>query len=578
MRIDPSKRTSNKISITPTKPANRKDSKGLPSDPYLCKQIEEVHYIYGVLYPDKRIVFVFLALDEFEGQRDSVSIKPYNKAEPYESPASTRTDSPLHQRMASHHGEAFLWVTISGGKPDANPELSVILRVPRNAKGLIGIERTHLNFQNKIIPIAANCFPVLFEEAKYRYEMRARAQLRKRHGHEPIARERILEQTETSLQDINQRRSILIGVHWLETGGAEKLALDCVQWALDAGLRVLVISERSAPQRLASRLPDHPDVRFVRTDAYLPHELAFDFLAELVRFENVCAIHIHHNIFLYENLARLTDLFPDCKVIDSTHIIEHSNGGYPRTSGVWKNYIDIHHVISYELVGFYLDEFGLSQRVRLGRMLEPTNHANPLAVPELRLQASQKSCRIVFVGRMVHQKRATIMVEITRCLNKWAKREGIDLKVDMVGTGAYRDLVTLMIKRAGLGNVITLHDANVDVSAIMGAADILVAPSGNEGLALVCYEAIENGVIPISTTVGGQRELVAANLLTRNAPFNSVSDTVKLVRRLMTDGDFLESCKKDISARYHDLRRDSTAQEVLGKIYIDILNKAPKAS
>jgi glycosyltransferase involved in cell wall biosynthesis len=171
----------------------------------------------------------------------------------------------------------------------------------------------------------------------------------------------------------------------------------------------------------------------------------------------------------------------------------------------------------------------------------------------------------------VHQKRAPLVVEITRKLQVWARAQGVTLQVDMVGTGAYLDVVRHMIRKANLSGVITLHPAETDVPALLGQADILLLPSSNEGLALVCYEAIANGALPISTDVGGQAELVPADLLVGSSPLACVTDTVALIRRLMTDAAFLARCKADTTASYRALRVDPTAEEVLTALYADIL-------
>ena len=547
----------------------------LPADPYLCQQVTATHFIYELLYPDTRILYIFLKHDGFGGQSHATSLEAYNPVAPIVVNDRLAPESTLEQRMTDHYGADLMWFTLNGGSATKDPKLVVTAWVPRDAKGLPLTDRTHLEFSNKVNMVAKR-LPLMFEAAKFRFENKAKNERVGAHNHTPVARQSTERPNDLDKRDTSKRPSIVIGLHWLETGGAEKLGFDSVQWALDAGFRVFVVSDQSAPQRLAHKLPDHPDVIFVRLDAYLLPGWQYNFMATLIRRENVCAIHLHHHVQLYDLLLKLKPLFPDLMVIDSTHIIEHQNGGFPRISGVWTNYIDVHHVISHELVTYYRDEFEVSDKVRLGRMLEPHDWNETLNLMEPTLKVGQKTCKLVFVGRMVHQKRAPIMVEVARKLNVWAKKNSIELKVDMVGTGAYRDTVVNMVRKAKLGQVVTLHDADADVPSLMQAADILVAPSSNEGLALVCYEAIENGAIPISTDVGGQRELVPTDLLTRNPVNQCVADTVALVQRLMTDAAFLEKCKTDIDFRYKDLRRDPTAQVVLGELYTNILKSAPK--
>ena len=538
------------------------------ADRYWRAQAAAVQRIFALLYPGIRIQYLFKALEGHMGTPDAVSIRAESQTRADATPAIPDP----RERAISYLDGPYLGDVVAGGTRGTAPELTVVAPVPRDPEGLAVHERTAPVFHRMVAAWAVRAAPVLFEEAKYRYEMRLKGQRRRRHEFTPVRRVPArLQDAAPDSRDTSRPPAILIGFHWLETGGAEKLAFDCVHWARAAGLRVIVIADKPAPQRLAARLPEDPEVEFLRLDAYLPHGRLFEVLAALVRTENVRAIHIHHHLRLYDNLLKLKALFPDLQVIDSTHIVEHRDGGFPRTSGVWTRYIDHHHVISHDLRSFYLDEFNVSQKVRLGRMLAPDAAA---VDPVLRLEAGQKRLRLAFVGRMVHQKRAPLVVEITRRLSKWARKAGIELQVDMVGTGAYLDVVRAMIRRAGLGGTITLHAPDADVPAILGRADILLLPSGNEGLALVCYEAIENGALPISTDVGGQRELVPAGLLVPPAPLRCISDTVARVQRLMGDPAFLADCKTQALARYRELRRDATAQEVVGALYRDIATEA----
>lgn len=540
----------------------------IPSN-YIESQAEAIQRIYGILHPDTRIEYILCASNSHHADPETIKIR-----ETVHDDLMQPTFS-LHARAIDEYNSSIVYRTESGGDPDANPTLTVIGKMPLNSHGLPVNESTELSSTKKIRIFVANKFTIMFERVKYLYEMRQQRNVREIHNHHPVGRNEVYIHNDGNLRDTSKRPSILIGLHWLETGGAENLGLNSVQWALNSGFRVFLISEKSVSQRLISKLPDHPDVVFLRTDVYLPLGRTFEFLSALIRSENVRAIHTHHNTTLYENIWKLKTLFIDLTVIDSTHIIEHMNGGFPRTSGVWTNFVDFHHVISRQLVDYYLDEFGVSGKVKLGRMLDTVGPNNPLPEITLNLQSNQKSCRLIFVGRMVHQKRATLVVETARILQKWAQKNNIALHVDMVGTGPYHGLVQRMIAKAKLNGIFTLHEPNADVLLLMREADILLAPSSNEGLALVCYEAIESGAIPISTNVGGQQELVPAELLTRNSPYRCVADSVAIVKRLMTDEEFLNTCKEACLANYFELRRDPTAEQVLGKIYSDIVESSP---
>ncbi|WP_223191442.1 glycosyltransferase [Paracoccus thiocyanatus] len=407
--------------------------------------------------------------------------------------------------------------------------------------------------------------PLAYETVRYQAEMQ-----RKRraggHSHQPLPRgdgSALLAAPAPAQQD--QRPAILIGMHWLEVGGAEKLGFDTIRWALEAGLRVFVAAGVPSIQRLADRLPDHPDVTFLRLDRYLPHPLWPRYVENLARAENIRLIHIHHCRPLYESLPQVRARLPWIRVIDSTHIVEHADGGFPRSSGVWSGFIDLHHVISRELVDYYRDRFQIIGQVRLGRMLERGGH--PASLPEPNMQPGKKRLQVAFVGRLYYQKRPIVLVEALRALSDWARRNDVELAAKIVGEGPFLDAVRALISRYGLADRVALLPADAPVPEILRQSDILLLPSNNEGLALVCYEAVEQGCIPISTDVGSQAEIVPKDLLVPLAPRACVKGIVAAVDRLWRDADFLSRQREALVRSWTAITSDPTAKDVLMPVY-----------
>ena len=373
----------------------------------------------------------------------------------------------------------------------------------------------------------------------------------------------------------DKRPAILIGVHWLEVGGAEKLGFDTVRWALDAGLRVFVVASVPAIQRLAQQLPDHPDVTFIRLDRYLPHPLWPRYVEKLALAQNIRAVHIHHCTPLYESLPMLRARLPWVRTFDSTHIIEYANGGYPRISGVWSNYLDVQHVISRQLADYLRGSFQApASRVRLGRMLDRAKMAD--RPPVLRMQSRQKALHVSFIGRLFYQKRPVVMVECLRALEGWAQKNGVTLTASMVGEGPYEATVRRLLARHGLAGKVTQLPGDTDVPALLERSDILLLPSNNEGLALVCYEAIGHGCIPISTRVGAHGELLPPDLLVPLAPRATVRETLAVIDRMWREPDFLARQKAGLETAWTQLSADPTAQEVLTPLYREIADQNRK--
>ncbi|OCX66436.1 hypothetical protein BFP70_05295 [Thioclava sp. SK-1] len=520
-------------------------------------EISEIQSIYTRLLPDRHLRFVY-----YQGD-DPVFGKP------------TVLDHDIgfepHHLSAEFLGQEQLPAPFAHARP-----ATVLISIPRPATPgeWETAEASWSPSNGKLATIFARA-PLVYEWLRYKVEMRRKAQALTHHEWSqlgcsdgsallaPVAADDRTTLPETAAD--TPRPAILIGTHWLEVGGAEKMAFDTIEWALKAGLRVFVVASVPGLQRMAKRLPDHPDVQFIRLDRYLAHAHWPQYLARLVQDEHIRLLHIHHCVPLYAALAHLRVHCPDLRVIDTTHIVEHGDGGYPRISGVWSNYIDMHHVISGELRDFFRDRFHELHKVRLGRMLDRRRGVGALG--DANMAAKAQTLRIAIVGRMVYQKRPIVTVEALRAVSKWAAAKGVTLQVTWVGEGPMLRAVQGLLNRYGLSEQVTLQGAGSDVPALFAQSDILLLPSNNEGLALVCYEAVEQGCIPISTDVGSQAEIVPPELLLPLSPPQTVKAFVAHVERLWSDADFLARQVQQMQQAYHRLADDPTAEDILMPIY-----------
>ena len=412
--------------------------------------------------------------------------------------------------------------------------------------------------------------PLLFEQMKYAKDRRAEAKLPDSqfqdlpdmHPEEGLSAdtERLFRE-----EGARKRPAILIGFHWLEHGGAEKLAFDTVAWALAAGLRVIVVAAHNVEHRLAHRLPDSSDVSFVRMDRYIPHIRTREFLRNLVLRENVRTVHIHHCPPLFDALPAIRSVAPDVHVISSTHIVEYKRGGYVYTSGQYGKYIDTQHVISRQLGHVLHGQLGSEDGIVLGRILE--GKPDPAERLSFSDSLADRPLRILFVGRMSYQKRPVLAAMIMRSLATWSKSKKIQLDFDVVGEGPYLPVFKRLMERYDLNTVCRLHGASTDVPQLMKRADILILPSANEGLALVCYEAVQAGTIPISTDVGAQSELIPAELLVDRNPRKALRSVRAIVDRLVTDPGFYRNAVDALLSRFDEVNSETTAHEALSAIY-----------
>lgn len=514
---------------------------------HIEREVSEIVSIYTRLYPTQNLTFVIS-----EGKDPAWG-------------APIIVEGPVTYNPG-HVGANYLGHIQRPGADPAAPEVSIQVSIPRkplpNEQKLTDAPWSPA----RRLGVVHRLSPTLYEQIRYLAEVARKRIAARRHTTKSLPRGDGAGLFPQARQpQTGKRPAILIAMHWLEVGGAEKLGFDTIEWALEAGLRVFVVAGVASIQRLAGKLPDSPDLTFIRLDRYLPPNLWARYVERLAREENIQAIHIHHCRQLYDALPHLRVTLPWVKVIDSTHIVEYSDGGFPRVSGVWTDFIDIHHVISRELVDYFRNTFHQIGKVRLGRML--TREDEPKSLPAPNMQAGQKTLHVVFIGRLYYQKRPVVVVEALRALSNWARKNQVEFRATMVGEGPFLGAVKALLQRYGLSDAVTLMEANADVPALLRQSDILLLPSNNEGLALVCYEAIEQGCIPISTDVGSQDEVVPADLLVPLPPRAAVRGIVAAVDKLWRDPAFIARQTAEMQRQWTAIFDDPTAKEALMPIY-----------
>jgi glycosyltransferase involved in cell wall biosynthesis len=519
---------------------------------HIEREVDEAISIYSCLYPTQTLDFII-----YEGKNPIWG-------------APSVVEGEITFGLEHVRAEFIGRIRHPGLRPDA-PTVTIRLDLPRKPSPA-EIRQTEAPWKPlKHLGGIYRLSPILYEDIRYQAEMIRKKRSRKKHPMISLpCGTGAMQIPGPPVPSSDKRPAILIGMHWLEMGGAEKLGFDTVQWALEAGLRVLVVAGVSSIQRLADKLPQSEDVKFIRLDRYLPYHLWPRYLEKLILAENIKLIHIHHCRQIYDALPHIRMSNPGIKVIDSTHIIEYVDGGYPRTSGVWSNFIDVHHVISGELTEYFRDNFHALGKVRLGRMLGRAEKSDGL--PSLNMKVGQKTLDVIFIGRLYYQKRPVLVIEALRALSVWAKANDVHLKGKIVGEGPFLDTLRRLLQQYRLAEIVDLLPAQSDVPALLRQSDILLLPSNNEGLALVCYEAIEQGCIPISTNVGSQNEVVPADLLVPLAPRKTVRGIVNTVDNLWRDAAFMQRQEAEMSKLWGRLSSDPTAKEVLMPIYREAAN------
>jgi glycosyltransferase involved in cell wall biosynthesis len=220
---------------------------------------------------------------------------------------------------------------------------------------------------------------------------------------------------------------------------------------------------------------------------------------------------VHNDLFAYRLLPFLRAWCPQVTVIDFLHIVQdHYHGGVPRAALEYRSLIDLHVAASHQVREWMVAHGADPERVDVCSINVDTQRWKPDPALRDRVRA-ELGLRVdepvvLFVGRLVPQKRPRLVVEIARALVE----RGVHCTFLVVGDGPDRGWMQRFVRRHRLEGRVRLLGSvsSARVREIMAASDLLVLPSENEGIAFVLFEAMAMALVPVAADVGGQRELV----------------------------------------------------------------------
>lgn len=304
-------------------------------------------------------------------------------------------------------------------------------------------------------------------------------------------------------------KAVIIGLHWFELGGAELWAFETVRLVREAGFLPIVLTNRDSHQPWITRpeldgallIPFSEPTVVSQTPGVEP------LLRGLLRTFDVRGVVIHHNQWLYDRVAWIAASRPGLPIIDSTHIVEYTGGGYPLSSAIASRSMTTHHVISPSLARWMTEVQDIpADRVVMaplgGLTVKPKDAV-------FRARAEGDLFTVAFIGRLARQKAPEVYLAMARRL----KRQGHTLRFILHGDGELSDWVDDIIQAEGLSADIVRRTSDTPVSQTLDEAHVLVIASHNEGLTLTTLEAVAHGVPVISTDVGAQRDIIPASAL-----------------------------------------------------------------
>ncbi len=333
-------------------------------------------------------------------------------------------------------------------------------------------------------------------------------------------------------------QALLFGLHWLQTGGAERWAFESIQIAKDQGLLPIVITDQLSHQYWITR-PELEGALLLPLTIPLQRwhgdEPLLRFLSETYQIRGIM---LHHCAWLYACLPWFNEYMPEIPVVDSLHIIEYSGGGYPGLSAHCDNFVDLHHVISPRLSEWMIEKQKIDpKKVVLAPLVGLTTNEDV----DFKERVSADRFRVAFIGRLARQKRPDVFLAAAEKLNK----KFPDVDFILHGSGELEPLVDRQLSERGLEGVVERRTEETPVSQTLADSDLLVLTSTNEGLALTVFEAVAAGVPVISTRVGSQETLVPDDALMDRAAARLVRQISPLVATLKDN----EEARRDLWQR-----------------------------
>lgn len=357
-------------------------------------------------------------------------------------------------------------------------------------------------------------------------------------------------------------QAIVIAMHWLQGGGAERWALETVDLVTRAGFIPVILTDRDSHQPWITR-PEFDNAVVLNLTTPLQERVGdTPILRAIFEQFNVRGVLIHHCQWMYDHVWWIKQYFPQTPVMDSLHIVEYKfGGGYPRESVQRDQWIDIHHVISPQLV----DWLTLSQGIDESKVVDAPLVDLTVDGEPAHYQARQNphTLTVAFVGRLARQKRVEAFLLLAARMEKLHPGS---FNFIMHGSGSMDIVRDALVERLGLHDVVEFRDNTTPVSKTYADSDVLVISSINEGITLTTMEALRAGVPVISANVGSQYTLIPPQGLSGRSTREFVRDTARSLEHIWEDESLRESLWTVENARLNEFSQLEDANTFLTRI------------
>lgn len=358
------------------------------------------------------------------------------------------------------------------------------------------------------------------------------------------------------------RPAVIVALHWLQPGGAERWGIETVRLVREAGFLPIVLTDIDSHQPWITR-PELEGALVIPLTQPLQERVGdAPLLRALFEQFDIRGILIHHCQWMYDRCWWVKRYFPQTTIIDSLHIVEYRyQGGYPAEAVRHDQWIDFHHVISPQVRDWLVKVHHIRpDKVFMAPLVDLTADEKE---DDYKLRVSPETMTVAFVGRMARQKRPDTFLAMAALLHH--EHPG-KYRFILQGSGDLDSEVTDLVNRFGLAEVTERRSIAVPVAKTYADADVLVISSANEGLTLTTMEALAAGIPVISTNVGSQYTLVPSRALMPRTTALFTRSASRAIEGMRAHEGWRHGLWLDEERKLRDFAANPSAEKVFARI------------
>lgn len=312
----------------------------------------------------------------------------------------------------------------------------------------------------------------------------------------------------------NNGKRILCFLPHLKLGGSDKFNLDLFTGLKQKGYDLTLVTTLPAENDWYAKFYEiTPDIFNLTNLFHYGHWLTFT--RYIIESRQIDIVFISNAYYAYYLLPLIKQEFPQVAFVDYTHTDDPDwrEGGYPRVSCQFSDFLDLQIVTSQHLANHYQTvKYDTKDKLKVCYINVDTEkwQQNQQQGHNLRqkLGISQNKVVLLFPARITGQKRPLFLVDI---ISKLVEKN-LPIAVITLGRGDLFDLMQEKVKQLELDSCVHLLPSvsPEEMISYYSAADILLLPSAYEGISLSVYEAMSMQLPIVASEVGGQRELVTS--------------------------------------------------------------------